>query len=45
MSPSSPPSGTGRAPIALALDGPDRGTVVGWAAAAGPHVERHLTLH
>jgi orotidine-5'-phosphate decarboxylase len=27
-----------RAPIALALDGPDRETVLGWAAAAGPHV-------
>ncbi len=26
------------APIALALDGPDRGTVLGWAAAAAPHV-------
>lgn len=30
--------GGGRAPIALALDGPDRETVLGWAAAAGPHV-------
>lgn len=27
-----------RAPIALALDGPDRATVLGWAAEAGPHV-------
>ena len=26
------------APIALALDGPDRATVLAWAAAAGPHV-------
>lgn len=26
------------APIALALDGPDRATVLGWAAAAAPHV-------
>ena len=26
------------APIALALDGPDRATVIEWAAAAGPHV-------
>ncbi len=28
----------GRAPIALALDGPDRATVLGWAVAAAPHV-------
>jgi orotidine-5'-phosphate decarboxylase len=27
-----------RAPIALALDGPDRTTVLAWAAAAAPHV-------
>ena len=27
-----------RAPIALALDGPDRQTVIGWAGAAAPHV-------
>ncbi len=27
-----------RAPIALALDGPDRATVLAWAAAAAPHV-------
>jgi orotidine-5'-phosphate decarboxylase len=27
-----------RAPVAVALDGPDRSTIVGWAAAAGPHV-------
>ena len=26
------------APIALALDGPDRGTVLAWASAAAPHV-------
>jgi orotidine-5'-phosphate decarboxylase len=28
----------GRAPIAVALDGPDRSTVLGWAAATAPHV-------
>ena len=28
----------GRAPIAVALDGPDRSTVLGWAEATGPHV-------
>ena len=27
-----------RAPIAVALDGPDRRTVLGWAAATAPHV-------
>ena len=27
-----------RAPIALALDGPDRATILGWAHAAAPHV-------
>ncbi|MGB8021731.1 MAG: orotidine-5'-phosphate decarboxylase, partial [Candidatus Nanopelagicales bacterium] len=27
-----------RAPIAVALDGPDRATVLGWAAATAPHV-------
>ena len=32
-------SGPGaRAPIAVALDGPDRSTVLAWAGAAGPHV-------
>lgn len=28
-----------RAPIAVALDGPDRATVLGWAAATAPHVK------
>jgi orotidine-5'-phosphate decarboxylase len=34
------PSGApvGRAPIAVALDAPDRATALGWAAAVGPHV-------
>jgi len=27
-----------RAPVALALDGPDRATILGWAQAAAPHV-------
>jgi orotidine-5'-phosphate decarboxylase len=36
--PPTPAGPAGRAPIALALDGPDRATVLGWAAAAGPHV-------
>jgi len=37
---SRPPTGTAqdRAPIAVALDGPDRATVLGWAAATAPHV-------
>ena len=30
-----------RAPIAVALDGPDRATVLTWAAAAAPHVAVH----
>lgn len=29
---------TPRAPIAVALDGPDRATILGWAAATAPHV-------
>ena len=31
-------SGRTRAPVALALDAPDRATVIGWAMAAAPHV-------
>ena len=33
-----PTPGRTRAPVALALDGPDRATVIGWAMAAAPHV-------
>ena len=29
-----------RAPIAVALDAPDRATALAWAAAVAPHVQR-----
>lgn len=32
------PPGPGRAPVAVALDAPDRGTALAWAQAVGPHV-------
>lgn len=35
---SAPGGPVARAPIAVALDGPDRATILGWAAATAPHV-------